>query len=176
MSGRKAVFLDRDGVLDVDSGYMYRPEQLRWIPGAREAVALMHKLGYAVFVVTNQSGIARGLFAQSDMENFHAHMQKELRAAGGWIDQFYFCPHHPTQGVIPALTIACSCRKPKPGMILQAFTQHDLDKEKSFLIGDRDSDVQAAAGAGIAGYLFPGGNLLDFVKNVLKERGEQVGL
>ncbi len=176
MSGRKAVFLDRDGVLDVDSGYMYRPEQLQWVPGAREAVALFHQLGYAVFVVTNQSGIARGLFTQTDMENFHAHMQEELQTVGGWIDQFYFCPHHPTQGVIPALTIACACRKPKPGMILQAFAQHDLDKEHSFLIGDRDSDIQAAAGAGIAGYLFPGGNLLDFVKSVLKERGEQVGL
>lgn len=176
MSGRKAVFFDRDGVLDVDSGYMYRPEQLHWIPGARKAVALLNRLGYAVFVVTNQSGIARGLFTQKDMENFHAHMQAELQEAGGKIDRFYFCPHHPTKGVIPELTVDCSCRKPKPGMILQAFAEHDLDKTQCFLIGDRDSDLQAAAGAGIAGYKFPGGSLLDFVKTVLKERGEQIGI
>jgi D-glycero-D-manno-heptose 1,7-bisphosphate phosphatase len=101
------------------------------------------------------------------MEHLHAYMAEEIRKAGGQIDGFYFCPHHPTKGVIPELTVVCNCRKPRPGMILQALADHDLDREGSFLIGDKDSDVQAALGAGIPGYRFTGTDLLAFVRQVL---------
>lgn len=168
MSGkRKAVFLDRDGVLDIDKGYICRPDQVEWVTGAREAVAALVRRGYQVYVVTNQSGIARGYYTQKDMEHLHAYMAEEIRKAGGQIDGFYFCPHHPTKGVIPELTVACNCRKPKPGMILQALADHDLDREGSFLIGDKESDVQAALAAGIPGYRFTGTDLLVFVRQVL---------
>ncbi len=169
--GQKAVFLDRDGVLDIDVGYIYRPDQVHWVPGAKEAVALLKRLGYNVYVVTNQSGIARGYYTQKDMEALHAYMNQELEQAGGRIDQFYFCPHHPRKGVIPELVVPCECRKPRPGMILQAFAEHELDREGSFLMGDRMSDVDAALSAGIPGYLFHEENLLNFTKKVLRRQG-----
>ncbi|WP_303816166.1 HAD family hydrolase [Acidaminococcus timonensis] len=169
---KKAVFLDRDGVLDIDKGYIYRPDQVEWVQGAREAVALLHRLGYAIYVVTNQSGIARGYYTQKDMEALHAYMAKEMEKAGGQIDGFYFCPHHPTKGVIPELTIECNCRKPRPGMILQAMADHDLSREGSFLIGDNESDVQAALAAGIPGYRFTGTDLKAFVEQVLQRQTE----
>jgi len=171
MSGQKAVFLDRDGVLDIDVGYIYRPDQVQWVPGAKEAVALLKKLGYQVYVVTNQSGIARGYYTRQDMEALHEYLNEELEKAGGHIDQFYFCPHHPRKGVIPELVVSCNCRKPRPGMILQAFADHDLDRQGSFLMGDRMSDVDAALAAGIPGYLFYEENLLTFVKKVLRRQG-----
>ncbi len=171
-TGKKAVFLDRDGVLDMDKGYIYRPDQVEWVQGAREAVALLHSLGYAIYVVTNQSGIARGYYTQKDMEALHAYMGKEIQKAGGQIDGFYFCPHHPTKGVIPALTIACNCRKPKPGMILRAMAEHHISPEGSFLIGDKESDVQAALAAGIPGYRFTGTDLKAFVERVLQRQTE----
>lgn len=164
---KKAVFLDRDGVLDMDKGYIYRPDQVEWVAGAREAVSHLCRLGYQVYVVTNQSGIARGYYTQNDMEKLHAYMAEEIKKAGGQIDGFYFCPHHPTKGVIPELTIACSCRKPRPGMILKALAEHGLDREGSFLIGDKESDVEAALAAGIPGYRFTGTDLLAFVRQIL---------
>lgn len=164
---KKAVFLDRDGVLDMDKGYIYRPDQVEWVAGARKAVAHLCRLGYQVYVVTNQSGIARGYYTQNDMEKLHAYMAEEIKKAGGQIDGFYFCPHHPTKGVIPELTIACSCRKPRPGMILKALEEHGLDREGSFLIGDKESDVEAALAAGIPGYRFTGTDLLAFVRQIL---------
>lgn len=116
--GQKAVFLDRDGVLDVDTGYISRPEQVQWVPGAKTALARLHKLGYAVFVVTNQSGIARGYYTVEDMKVLHAFMAKEIEKAGGQITHFYYCPHHPTKGTVKELVHPCSCRKPQPGMLL----------------------------------------------------------
>lgn len=160
----KAVFLDRDGVLNVDHGYLYKIEELEWMPGAKEAVAYLTRHGYLVFVVTNQSGIARGYYTYADMFKLHDFMTQALAQAGGIVTKFYYCPHHPTKGIIPELTIACNCRKPKPGLLLQAMQEYDLDKQQSFLIGDKPSDVEAAKAAGIKGYLFSGGNLLSFVQ------------
>jgi D-glycero-D-manno-heptose 1,7-bisphosphate phosphatase len=173
---QRAVFFDRDGVLDVDTGYISRPEEIRWIPGALDTLALLKRKGYLVFVVTNQSGIARGYFTVETMNHLHAFMEKEIEAAGGAIDHIYFCPHHPTKGVIPELTIRCSCRKPQPGLILQAFRDYDVDKEHSFLVGDRMSDVDAALGAGIPGFLFQEGNLCDFVKRILARQASARGI
>lgn len=162
----KAVFFDRDGVLNVDVAYLYKIEDLRWIEGAREAVAYLTQQGYKIFIVTNQSGIARGYYTVEQMERLHSYMQQEIAAYGGRIDKIYYCPHHP-EGSVAQYTCSCSCRKPKPGMLLQAFAEYDIDKEQSFLIGDGKRDVEAAEAAGVKGYLFTGGNLLDFVKKIV---------
>ena len=169
----KAVFFDRDGVLNKDVDYLYKIDDLRWIEGAREAVAYLTQLGYKVFIVTNQSGIARGYYTVADMQRLHEHMQRKIAASGGKIEKIYYCPHHP-EGSVAEYTCVCDCRKPKPGMLLQAFSEYDIDREQSFLIGDGKRDVEAAEAAGIKGYLFQGGSLLEFVKYILKQQGSVV--
>ena len=106
---RPAAFLDRDGVLNVDHGYVYRPEQLEWIAGAREAVRLLNSADYYVFVISNQSGVARGFYDEAAVKSFHAHMQDGLGAEGAHIDAFYFCPHH-LDGTVKSLAVSCNCR------------------------------------------------------------------
>ena len=151
------VFLDRDGV-------MWRREDFVWIPGAPAAIRLFNERGRPVVVVTNQSGVARGYYSEQDVESLHRWMNAELNRQGARIDAFYFCPHHP-DGAIPEYTRVCDCRKPQPGMLLQAMEDWRADPAKSFLIGDKESDVAAAAAAGIRGYLFDGKNLLEFVED-----------
>ncbi|MDY6029945.1 MAG: D-glycero-beta-D-manno-heptose 1,7-bisphosphate 7-phosphatase [Acidaminococcaceae bacterium] len=165
----KAVFLDRDGVLNDDVGYLHKIEDLHWIDGAREALACLRKSGYTLFVVTNQSGIARGYYTIEDMKKLHEHMGRVLAAGGGAVEKFYYCPHH-RDGSVAEYAVDCDCRKPKPGMLLQAMNEYDIDTEESFLIGDSSRDVDAAAAAGIKGYLFTGGNLEEFVKEILEQR------
>ncbi len=150
---RPAAFLDRDGVLNVDHGYAHRPEQLEWVDGAAEAVRLLNEAGYYVFVVTNQSGIARGFFDEAAVKSFHAHMLDGLSAHGAHIDAFYYCPHHP-EGTIKPLAVRCRCRKPAPGMLEQAAREWPIDIGASFLIGDRDDDMAAAAAFNIRGVKF----------------------
>ena len=165
----KAVFFDRDGVLNVDVDYLYKISDLQWIPGALEAVAYLTALGYKIFVVTNQSGIARGYYTVAQMQELHDFMQREIAASGGKIEKIYYCPHH-KEGKVAEFAKECDCRKPKPGMLLEAFGEYDLDKEQCFLVGDGARDVEAAEAAGIKGYLFKGGNLLEFVKNILEQK------
>lgn len=164
----KAVFLDRDGTLNVDVSYLYKIEDLRWIDGAKEALAYLAGKGYKLFVVTNQSGIARGYYTLEQMNLLHDHMQQEIAACGAHIEKFYYCPHH-KDGCVAEYSTDCGCRKPKPGMLLQAMQEYDIDRERSFLIGDSKRDVEAAENAGIKGYLFNGGNLLDFVKQIIEK-------
>ena len=130
-------------------------------------MAYLTKLGYKIFVVTNQSGIARGYYTVAQMQELHDFMLREIAASGGKIERFYYCPHH-KEGKVAEYAIDCDCRKPKPGMLLEAFGEYDLDKEQCFLIGDGKRDVEAAEAAGIRGYLFKGGNLLEFVENILE--------
>ena len=148
-----AAFFDRDGVLNVDHGYVYRPDQLEWIDGAREAVRLLNVAGYYVFVISNQSGIARGFYDEAAVKSFHAHMQEGLAAQGAHIDAFYFCPHHP-EGTVKSLAVSCRCRKPAPGMLEQAAREWSIDLGASFLIGDKDDDVAAAKAFNIRGVKF----------------------
>lgn len=166
----KAVFFDRDGVLNEDVAYLYKISDLRWVEGAREAVAYLTQLGYKIFIVTNQSGIARGFYTVEDMQKLHENMQRKIAASGGKIEKIYYCPHHP-EGKVPEYTCVCDCRKPKPGMLLQAFSEYEIDREQSFLIGDGKRDVEAAEAAGIRGYLFQGGSLLEFVKSIIEQQG-----
>ena len=158
------VFLDRDGVINADIGYLWRREDFVWIPGAPAAIRLFNERGRPVGVVTNQSGVARGYYTEQDVESLHRWMNAELNRQGARIDAFYFCPHHP-DGAIPEYTRVCDCRKPQPGMLLQAMEDWRADPAKSVLIGDKESDVAAAAAAGIRGYLFDGKNLLEFVED-----------
>jgi D,D-heptose 1,7-bisphosphate phosphatase len=157
---RRAVFFDRDNTLVEDSGYTHKPEDLKWMPGAREAVRAANDDGYGVFVVTNQAGIARGYYDVAAMHEFHAAMQADLYEIGAHIDQFYHCPHHP-DGAIPDLSIACSCRKPGTGMLEQAFEDHALSKEGSFMIGDKPKDVACGKTYGLASFLYEHGTLLE---------------
>ena len=162
----KAVFFDRDGVLNVDVAYLYKIDDLKWIDGALEAVSYLTKQGYKIFIVTNQSGIARGYYTVEQMDELHTYMCRSIEQAGGKIEKIYFCPHHP-EGKVAEYTGVCDCRKPKPGMLLKAMSEYAIDKEESFLIGDSKRDVEAAEAAGIKGYLFQGGNLLNFVKEIV---------
>lgn len=159
---RAAVFFDRDGVLNEDSGYVFRPDQLRWLPGARECVRGVNDSGRFAFVVTNQSGIARGYYDEEAVRTFHAEMQRQLLAFGAHIDAFVFCPHHP-EGTVASYSRPCDCRKPTPGMIKQLLCAWPVCREESILIGDRPSDLAAAEGAGIAGRLYESGDLRQFL-------------
>ena len=168
---RPAAFLDRDGVLNVDHGYVYRPEQLEWIHGAREAVRLLNSAGYYVFVISNQSGVARGYYDEAAVKSFHAHMQAGLAAQGAHIDAFYFCPHHP-EGTVKSLAVSCNCRKPAPGMLEQAAREWPIDLGASFLIGDKDDDVAAADAFNIRGIKFNSSKdpLADLVRREIASR------
>jgi D-glycero-D-manno-heptose 1,7-bisphosphate phosphatase len=150
---RPAAFLDRDGVLNVDRGYVHRPEQLEWIAGAPESVRLLNDAGYYVLVITNQSGVARGFFDEAAVISFHAHMQHALAEKGAHVDAFYYCPHHP-EGMVKSFAMACSCRKPRPGMLERATREWPIDKRESFLIGDKDDDLAAAAAFNVRGIKF----------------------
>ena len=160
---RPIAFLDRDGVLNCDAGYTHRPEDLVWQPDAREAVRLLNDAGYYVIVVTNQAGVARGYYSTEAVSAFHTQMQKELAEIGGHFDALYFCPYHPHATVAKYRAADHPDRKPNPGMMLRAFDEWPHDRQRSFLIGDRSIDIQAAKNTGILGYLYKGGSLLEQV-------------
>jgi D-glycero-D-manno-heptose 1,7-bisphosphate phosphatase len=160
---KPAVFLDRDGVLNVDHGYVARRADFQWVEGAVTAVRTLNEAGYYVFVATNQSGIARGLYAVDDMHKLHEFMADELARAGARVDDIRFCPFHP-EGTIDAYRGVSDWRKPGPGMILDLMQHWPVERESSVLIGDKEADMEAARAAGIRGLLFTGGNLEDFVR------------
>ncbi len=164
---RPAVFFDRDGVLNRDeSGYTHRPEDLRWMEGAVEAVRHANACGWHVFVVTNQSGVARGFYDEAAVERFHEAMARDLAAAGARVDAFRYCPYHP-DGTVPAYRRDDPGRKPRPGMILDLMAEWPVDAARSLLIGDKTSDVEAAAAAGLRGFLFEGGDLSVFLRGAM---------
>lgn len=161
-----AIFFDRDGVLNVDTRYLYKKEEFKWVDGAPEAIRFAKDQGYLTFVITNQSGVARGYYQEEDVRALHEWMNQELEQHGAHIDAFFYCPHH-TRGKIPAYTMDCDCRKPKTGMIAQARGTYDIDMERSILIGDKASDMECAKNAGIRGEKFSGGNLYHFLKALI---------
>jgi len=156
---RPGAFLDRDGVLIVDCGYPHRPDQLILIPGAAEAVKRLNAAGYVTVIVTNQSGVARGLFSEETMHGFNALLVARLAEAGARIDAVYACPFHAEAVDDRYRHPDHPDRKPNPGMLLKAVAEHDLDPARSLMIGDQASDMEAARRAGVAGYRFEGGNL-----------------
>jgi D-glycero-D-manno-heptose 1,7-bisphosphate phosphatase len=160
---RPAVFFDRDGVLNVDHVHVGRKEQFEWQPGAREAVRAVNAAGYLAFIVTNQAGIGKGLYSEEDFKTLMAFVADELFACGAHIDDIRYCPHHP-EAVVEKWRKTCDWRKPGPGMLLDLLGKWDVDRAASFLVGDKQSDITAARSAGMPGFLFPGGNLLDFLQ------------
>jgi len=148
MNGKPAVFLDRDGVLNEDRGYVHRWEDFSFLPGAIDALRQLQQKGYLLVVITNQSAVARGLCTEADVLALHERMCAFLRERGIELAGIYHCPHHP-QGSVSDYAIACACRKPEPGMILRAAQEHGIDLARSFLVGDKLSDLEAGRAAGI---------------------------
>lgn len=166
---RPAVFFDRDGVLNRDINYAFRPDQIVWVDGAFAAVRRLTRLGYHIFVVTNQAGVARGLYGEEDVRSLHRWMADRFSAEGGRIDDFRYCPHHP-DGVVATYTRMCNWRKPEAGMLLDLMKHWQVSKGGSFLIGDKQTDLDAANAAGIEGHLFDGGDLDQFVAQILERK------
>ena len=163
---RAAVLFDRDGVLNVDRGYVGEPERLEWISGARQAVVALNRSGVLVIVVTNQSGVARGLYDLASVDALHARMQADLAVEGGRIDAFYLCPYHAEARIEGYRHPDHPDRKPNPGMILRAIADWDIDPARALMVGDKASDLEAARRAGVAGVLFEGGDLAQFMAAV----------
>ena len=148
MTGKQpAVFLDRDGTINVEKEYLHKIEDFEFIPGAPEAIKRLKDAGFLVIVVSNQSGIGRGYFDEHAVDKLHRYIQSELAGYNTSIDDFYFCPHHPEKG-IDSYKIVCDCRKGAPGMLLQAAAEHSIDLQKSFMIGDKLADIEAGQRAG----------------------------
>jgi D-glycero-D-manno-heptose 1,7-bisphosphate phosphatase len=162
------VFLDRDGTLNHDTGYVYRIADFRWLPGAVNAVRALNAHGYYVFIVTNQSGVARGLYDEAAVHGLHGWMNGELHAAGARIDDFRYCPHHP-EASVAAYRSACTCRKPAPGMLLDLMKAWPVIRAGSIMIGDRESDAEAGTAAGIASAIVHPGGLESFVAHLLRQ-------
>lgn len=160
---RPALFLDRDGVLNEDRGYVHRWEDFCWIPGAREAVAAFNARDWWVFVVTNQSGVGRGYYPEADVHALHARMIEELAAAGARIDAFYHCPFHPEALEERYRHPDPPDRKPNPGMLLRAMADWPVDAARSVMVGDKDIDLEAGRRAGVRSLRFPGGDLAAFL-------------
>lgn len=162
---RPALFLDRDGVINVDKGYVDTPEGFEFIPGAIKTIAKFNQANWLVFIVTNQTGIAHGHYTEADMFRVHAYMSSELSKQKAHIDRIYYCPYD-IRGSTPQYAVDSYDRKPSPGMIIKALNDFGVDDQKSVLIGDKDKDLEAGKSAGITSYLFDEANLWTFVNDL----------
>lgn len=154
---RRAVFLDRDGTMIEEAGYLSSLDAVKWYPGTKDAIRLLNRAGFVVCVITNQGGIGLGLFDDDFVHMVHAALDAELTASGASVDGWYYCPHHPN-ATIPELKTPCACRKPGRAMIDAACRDHHIDLTRSWVIGDRDVDVQMAAAVGARGVLVTTGH------------------
>jgi D-glycero-D-manno-heptose 1,7-bisphosphate phosphatase len=143
MATKPAIFLDRDGTVNEEMGYINHAERFVLFPFVADSIRIFNDLGFLVIIVTNQSGIARGYFSEQLMRQIHNQLRSDLKKMGARVDAIYYCPHHPTEGK-GKYTRECNCRKPKPGMIEQAVLEYDIDLTRSFMIGDRYKDIEFA--------------------------------
>jgi len=157
VSGRPAVFLDRDGTLSEERGFIDRLELIEIFPWTSDAIRLLNRAGFAVVVVTNQSAIGRGIIDLPFLQTVHDAFDRHLVRSGAKIDRYYYCPHHP-DAPLPEYRMACRCRKPGPGMIEQATTELGLDPSQSFMVGDRLIDVACGHAAGVRSLLVRSGH------------------
>lgn len=180
-----AVFLDRDGTINEEVGYLSRLEDLRIFPFCYEAVGMINRAGMRAVVITNQSGVARGFFDEKFLEIVHSRINKMFKEKGAYIDRFYYCPHHPTEGN-GIYTRQCDCRKPDTGMFRKAAAELNIDLSSSYMVGDNSKDIEAAHNAGVKGILvrtgygknvdiperavYTASDILDAVKWILKEQ------
>lgn len=148
----KAVFLDRDGTINVDKNYLYKVEDFEFLPGAIDALKYFKKKGFLLILITNQSGIARGYYTVDDMNALHEYMQQELKRNGADIDAIYYCPHL-EDGIIPQYAAPCNCRKPATGLFLKAIEEFDIDVNNSIAIGDKRRDIDPIISLGGRGFL-----------------------
>ncbi len=151
-SKQKAIFLDRDGVIDKQIPNIHKPEDIIMLPGAVEAIRKINQSGYLTIIVTNQPDIAKGFCTFKDQEDIHQKISNILKEGEAHMDHIYICPHHPEKGFegeITELKIDCDCRKPKPGLLTKAIQEHNIDKEQSWMIGDSKTDVVAGQRAGL---------------------------
>ena len=148
----RAVFLDRDGTMIRDVGYLYNPDEIDFFPWTVDVIRALSAAGFAVVVTTNQSGIARGLFSEAQLDAVHAAMARVLDAGGARVLAYYYCPHHPN-GTVPAFTKVCDCRKPAGGMVERASRELGLDASQSFVVGDTWLDIGLAKSCGAKGVL-----------------------
>lgn len=166
---QKCIFLDRDGTINKYIGFVRSKEEFELLPGAAEAIKLINNSGFLAIVVTNQPVIARGEVTWEGLQEIHNKMETELGKAGAYVDAIYFCPHHPDRGFegeIDELKIDCDCRKPKPGMLLKAAEEFNVNLSQSYMIGDSEIDVQAGNAAGCKSIRIQEGQLLEVVKNI----------
>lgn len=166
LSLRPAIFLDRDGVINVDHGYPHKPEDFAFMPDAETAIKHAHHQKLPIFIVTNQGGIGRGFFSIEDMQNFHQHLQMMTQSIGGKIADIAYCPHHPL-AVTEHLKTPCRCRKPEPGLLFDLAEKWQLDLRRSVMVGDRSSDVEAGQRAGCHSYLFDAGDLHALAQHII---------
>ena len=169
---QKTIFLDRDGTINKYMGFLRKPEELELLPGVAEAIKLINSSGYLAVVVTNQPVIARGEVSFDGLEEIHNKMETLLGQEGAYLDAIYFCPHHPHKGFegeVPELKIDCDCRKPKPGMLLKAAEDLNIELKNSYMIGDSDTDVEAGKAAGCTAIKIEEGGLLKAVKGILND-------
>lgn len=167
----QVVFLDRDGTINQEVRYLYRKEDLKLLRGAAEGIALLRQAGFRIVVVTNQAGIARGYYSEEEMHKLHRYLNEQLRKQGAWVDRFYHCPHHPVYGN-GEYKKQCRCRKPDIGMFQMAEEAYDIDKGRSYMIGDKRIDVEAGRNYGIPGILVATGYGAGERKKAM-ERGEE---
>jgi D-glycero-D-manno-heptose 1,7-bisphosphate phosphatase len=159
---RRAVFLDRDGTMIHEAGYLGRLDDLRWYPYTADAIRLLNRAGFLVCVTTNQGGIGLGLYTEAFLQELHARMAGTLEAGGARVDGWFYCPHHPA-AIVDSLRQDCDCRKPRPGMIHQAADRFEIDLRRSFVVGDKLADIGLAEHAGARGILVRTGYGADVV-------------
>jgi D-glycero-D-manno-heptose 1,7-bisphosphate phosphatase len=168
----EAILCDRDGTLIQDCHFLSSPDQIQWIPGVLVALRILRDLGIKVLVLTNQSGVARGYFPEDAVEAVNDKIRQEAEAASGAIADFYYCPHHP-QGTVMEYSYSCNCRKPSPGMFLQAIQEHQLNPDQCWVVGDRLRDLEPGLQLGMKGFLVKTGYGIEAHQALLKSQNPQ---